>query len=58
MTRLPTSSQNLRPEPARPEPIDGVLPDVQTDVDAEFVVEWQVVDPRETAVTAGPGLAT
>lgn len=28
----------------RPAPLDGPLPDVLADLDAQFVVEWQVVD--------------
>ena len=57
MTRLSPSSLTLRPESARPEPIDGPRPDVQINFDAQFVVEWQVVDPWEPAVTAAPGPA-
>ncbi|HTJ75568.1 MAG TPA: hypothetical protein VL337_09390 [Acidimicrobiales bacterium] len=39
-----TSSTTRRPEPVRPAPLDGPLPDVLADLDAQFVVEWQVVD--------------
>ena len=39
-----TSSSTLRPDSTRPAPLDGPLPDVLADLDAQFVVEWQVVD--------------
>jgi hypothetical protein len=29
---------------ARPHTLDGPVPDVMIDLDADFVVEWQVVD--------------
>jgi hypothetical protein len=41
----------LWPEPARPAPLDGPLPDVLVDFGAEFVVEWQVAD-HPPAVTS------
>jgi hypothetical protein len=44
LTGSRTSSTTRRPDPARPAPLDGPLPDVLADLDAQFVVEWQVVD--------------
>lgn len=60
MTRLSTPSLTLRSESARPAAIDGPRPDVQdvrNDFDAQFVVEWQVVDPWKPAVTVVQGTA-
>ena len=44
MTGSLTSFFTRTPESPRPVPLDGPLPDVLADLDAEFVVEWQVVD--------------
>lgn len=57
MTRLPTPSLTLRPESARPALIDGPRPDGHDNFDAQFVVEWQVVEPSEPADPAAPGPA-
>lgn len=47
---------HLSPEPVRPRPLDGPLPDVLFDTDLvvrEFVVDWQVAE-RAVVVAAPP----
>jgi hypothetical protein len=50
LTGSSASSLILTPDEARPRAVDGPLHDVLADLDAQFVVEWQVVDswqPRD-----------
>jgi hypothetical protein len=54
VTGLLIPAPTWSPEPPRPEPLDGPRPDVFTDFDTQFVVEWQVVDSWQLA---GPGPA-
>lgn len=45
MTGLFTAPSHLEPDSVRPAPADNALPDIFTQLEAEFVVDWQVADP-------------
>jgi hypothetical protein len=50
---------HLSPEPFRPAPLDGPLPDVLFDTDLvvrEFVVDWQVAE--RAVISAAPSKGT
>jgi hypothetical protein len=36
------------PDSSRPAPVDGPVPDVVSDFQADFVVDWQVADKPES----------
>lgn len=48
MTGLFTAPSHLESDPVRPASADSTLPDVFTQFEAEFVVDWQVADPSDT----------